>query len=73
MAADLYGHLYPLELDQPLLERAGTLNPPDMRSLDAVHVAAALSLGSDLAELITYDARMAGAARAQGLVVTSPS
>ncbi|MDQ6747618.1 MAG: PIN domain-containing protein [Candidatus Dormibacteraeota bacterium] len=62
-----------LDLDMALLERAGILHPPGLRSLDAVHVAAALSLGADLAELITYDSRMAVAATAHGLVVTSPS
>lgn len=60
-------------MDRALLERAGTLGPPRMRSLDAIHVAAALSLGSDLRELITYDSRMAEAASAQGLSVSAPS
>lgn len=61
-----------IALDRALLERAGTLSPPGMRSLDAIHVAAAHSLGPDLGEMITYDTRMAGAASASGLVVTSP-
>lgn len=62
-----------LGLDRALLEQAGTLGPAGLRSLDAVHMAAGLSLGEDLAEVITYDARMADAARAQGLVVSQPS
>ncbi len=69
----LLGGIVLLDLDRALLERAGTLLPLDLRSLDALHVAAALSLGADLGELITYDTRMAVAAQAQGLVVTSPS
>ena len=56
-----------------VLERAGTLGPPAMRSLDAIHVAAALSLGPDLGEVISYDGRMAEAAKAQGLSVSAPS
>jgi predicted nucleic acid-binding protein len=60
-------------MDRALLERAGTLGPPGMRSLDAIRVAAALSLGPDLGEVITYDDRMAEAARAQGLSVTAPA
>ena len=44
-----------------------------MRSLDAIHVAAALSLGPDLGEVISYDGRMAEAAKAQGLSVSAPS
>jgi predicted nucleic acid-binding protein len=69
----LLGGVVLLNLDRALLERAGALLPVELRTLDALHVAAAMSLGADLGELITYDARMAIAARAQGLVVTSPS
>jgi hypothetical protein len=43
-----------------------------MRALDAVHIAAAMSLGPDLGVVITYDERMAAAARLFGLHVTSP-
>lgn len=62
-----------IELDRDLLFRAGTLLPADIRSLDAVHVAAALSIGDELGELITYDTRMAVAARAHGITVASPA
>ena len=61
-----------IELGRDLLDQAGTLTPA-LRSLDAVHVAAALSLGDDLDELVTYDARMAAAATAAGLLVASPT
>jgi predicted nucleic acid-binding protein len=62
-----------IDLGRDLLDQAGTLTPPGLRSLDAVHVAAALSLGDDLDELVTYDARMAAAAAASGLMVASPT
>lgn len=61
-----------IRLDDQLLDRAAELDPPGLRSLDAIHLAAALSLGSDLAALITYDQRMAVAAEALGLPVMSP-
>lgn len=44
---------------------------PDLRSLDAVHVATALSIGVDL-DFVTYDDRQAAAARAEGLRVVQP-
>lgn len=44
---------------------------PDLRSLDAVHVATALSIGVDL-DFVTYDDRQAAAARAAGLRVVQP-
>jgi uncharacterized protein len=72
-ARRLLAELAFIELDRPLLERAGTLSPPDIRSLDAIHVAAALTLGDDLGEFVTYDRRMEAAARQWGLAVASPA
>ncbi|MFF0380915.1 PIN domain-containing protein [Streptomyces sp. NPDC004286] len=41
-------------------------------TLDAIHVAGALSLGDDLTALVTYDLRMLEAARAEGLTAHAP-
>ena len=54
-------------------DAAGHLDPMLLRSLDAVHVATALELGDDLAGMITYDDRMADAARAHGIAVVAPN
>ena len=54
-------------------DAAGRLDPPNLRSLDALHLAAALELGDDLDGFITYDRRLAEAATALGLPVTSPA
>lgn len=62
-----------VRLDEPLLDRAGDLDPAEMRSLDALHLAAALSLGPDVGVVITYDERLRRAAETQGLAVQSPS
>lgn len=43
-----------------------------LRSLDALHVASALVIGSALDSLITYDKRMYEAARQEGLSVHAP-
>lgn len=51
---------------------AGMLGPPVLRSLDALHLAAALELGDDLEGLVTYDARMAEAAREMSISVAAP-
>ena len=61
-----------VRIDEPLLDRAGDLEPPELRSLDAIHLAAALALGPDLGVLLTYDDRLREAASAQGLRVASP-
>jgi predicted nucleic acid-binding protein len=61
-----------LALDEPVLTVAQTLGPPLLRTLDALHLATALSLAADLAVLVTYDDRLGDAARAAGLTVVSP-
>ncbi len=71
-ARRLTGTLDLIRLDSPLLERAGELEPPELRSLDAVHLAAALALGPDLGVLFTYDDRLRAAAELAGLDVRSP-
>ncbi len=62
-----------LEIDRALYRQAGLLGPSNMRSLDAIHIAAAMSLGPDLGVVVTYDERMLAAAGLFGLPVTCPS
>ena len=71
-ARRLFAGVLLLRLDEPLLDRAGDLPPQQLRTLDAIHVAAALALGGDLGVFITYDMRLEGAARASGMAVLSP-
>jgi predicted nucleic acid-binding protein len=59
--------------DATLGDEAGILRPPELRSLDSLHLATARSLGPRLAAFVTYDERLADAARWYGLPVTSPS
>ena len=63
--------LVPVSRD--LLETAADLGPPSLRSLDAVHVATALGLGSALDAFVVYDERLARAATEAGLPVVAPS
>jgi predicted nucleic acid-binding protein len=53
-------------------DAAGLLDSEILRSVDAVHIAAALELGEDLDGMVTYDRRQASAARAQGIAVVAP-
>src|SRR5579872_7348593 len=46
-----------IRLDEPLLDQAGDLDPRELRSLDALHLAAALAIGMDLGVFVTYDQR----------------
>ncbi len=55
-----------------IFEAAARLEPPELRSLDAIHLATALDLGDDLDALVTYDRQLASAARGYGLTVLEP-
>ncbi len=52
---------------------ASRLTPPELRTLDAIHVASALALGTDLAAVVTYDLRMRHAAARYRLRVLAPA
>lgn len=61
-----------IALTPATFEEAGRLDPDVLRTLDAVHLAAALELGDDLDGMVTYDGRLAAAAQAHGVRVVSP-
>jgi predicted nucleic acid-binding protein len=52
---------------------AGLLEPPQLRTLDALHLAAALELGDDLDGVVTYDTRMIDGAHFAGITVVTPT
>lgn len=58
-------------LERGLLLGAGALDEPALRTLDAIHVAAAISL-SPLDAFVTYDERQGAAARLAGLRTIAP-
>lgn len=55
-----------------ILDAAGSLEPRIVRTLDAIHLATAASLGDDLDAIVTYDARMIEGARLLGLPAVGP-
>lgn len=59
-------------LDADILYRASRLGPAELRALDAIHVATALSIG-DVDPVVTYDIRMARAAEEAGLRARAPA
>lgn len=61
-----------VRLDESIQRLAGTIGPPGLRSLDAIHLATALSIGDYPEAFVTYDERLAAAARAAGFNVISP-
>lgn len=71
-ASDVLLRLDLIRVNDRALGNAGSLLPADIRSLDAIHLATAQLLGTDLAQLVTYDERMASAARNIGIRVAAP-
>jgi predicted nucleic acid-binding protein len=62
-----------IRINDRVLTRAGEMPPPELQSLDAIHLATAQELGDDLARFCTYDERMADAANQLGWSVVAPS
>jgi predicted nucleic acid-binding protein len=59
-----------VETDRSLYREAGLLPGRHLRSLDALHLAAALRVGADV--MVTYDHRQADAAESAGLPILAP-
>lgn len=62
-----------IDLEPGVRILAQTVQPPAVRSLDAIHLATALRIGPELTSFVTYDKRLADAATAAGLTVSMPS
>ena len=69
---DVLSRLELARVNDRILVAAGRITPADIRSLDAIHLATAQQLGSDLARVVTYDEKMAAAARGLGFAVSAP-
>jgi len=59
-------------LSTAVCERAAMLEPHLLRSLDALHLAAALEIGDELEGLVTYDRHLAESARVLAVKVVAP-
>jgi predicted nucleic acid-binding protein len=62
-----------IALDDEVRALAGVVGPPMLRTLDAIHLATALTLRQDVEAVIAYDERLTKAVRAVGMPLLSPS
>lgn len=62
-----------MHLVAPIAHLAARMGPAELRSLDAIHLASALSVGDDLEVLVSYDRRLNAAAEEAGLRVAAPA
>jgi predicted nucleic acid-binding protein len=61
-----------LRVNDRVLNEAGGMEPAELRSLDAIHLASVSQLGAAVKQIVTYDERIAQAAGALGWSVVSP-
>jgi predicted nucleic acid-binding protein len=61
-----------VRVNDRVLGEAGRLTLTELRSVEAIHLASARQLGSSVKQIVTYDERMAEAAKAGGWAVSSP-
>ena len=71
-AGELFDALALLPLDRELLVAAGALTEPALRSLDAIHVIAAIAV-SPIDGFVSYDDRQSAVARLAGLRTMAPA
>jgi predicted nucleic acid-binding protein len=69
---DVLRRIQLVRLNDRVLRAAGRMEPPQLRSLDAIHLASARELGASVKQIVTYDERMADAATAAGWSVAAP-
>lgn len=62
-----------VEFDADIARQAATIAPTSLKTLDAIHLASAVRLGAAVDAFVTYDDRLAEAARAAGLPVVRPA
>ena len=71
-AEEVMAAIHLLRIDDEILDRAARLEPRTLRTIDAIHLASALSVGGDLGAMAMYDAVLAKAATACGMEVIAP-
>jgi uncharacterized protein len=71
-AARVLARVALVSVDQQVLAMAARLGPPELRTLDAIHLATARSL-SGIAGIVTYDARLGRAASRTRLKTWAPA
>ncbi len=61
-----------IPISKEIIEFASVLDPKELRSLDAIHLASALSIREELEFFVAYDKRLTTAASKAGLAVVAP-
>ena len=66
-------HIDLCRVNDRVLADAGTLEPAELRTLDAIHLVTAQLFGAELIQIVTYDDRMSASAARLGIRSATPS
>ena len=72
-AVALVQRIMTVPLATDIVMSAATIGTPNLRTLDALHLSTAATIGSELTAFVTYDKRLADAATGIGLTVVAPA
>ena len=72
-AAEVLAAVAQVAVDSDILDRAGALTAPMIKTLDAIHLVSAAEWDPSDVELVTYDRRLAAAAADAGMTVVAPA
>ena len=72
-AREVLGRIALVDVDRRVLAAAAALEPSPLRTLDAIHLATALTMREELAAVVTYDRRLRAAAERAHLEVVAPA
>lgn len=73
LAAQLLRQVILLPFSTGIRVDACRLSPPELRTLDAIHLATAISVADQVGAIFTYDKRLAQASTDAGLRVLAPA
>ena len=62
-----------IRINDRVLDTASAIEPYELRTLDAIHLATVGRFGDTLEQIVTYDQRMAAAAQLSGWTVVAPA
>jgi len=71
-AREVLSRIEIVRLNAKVLSRTATMEPADLRTLDAIHLATASLFAESLRRFVCYDGRLASAAKAGNWTVVSP-
>ena len=72
LAEEVVSRIQLIAVDRSVFDIAATLGPQELRTLEAMHLVAALCVGEHFGAMVSYNARLLEAATGSGVTVLAP-